>query len=382
MRISNRTVTVHRTPVYFGNEVFASIDRLVGSMHPSGIYILVDPETKVHCLPVLLERCASLGNARCIVTGRGEAAKTLEQAVKCWDELLACGADRSGLIINLGGGVVSDLGGFVAAGYKRGIRYINVPTSLMGQADAAVGGKTAVNVVDMKNQVGFFYPAEGVFIFTGFLKTLPNDHMRSGLAEIMKCALISDVKSWRRIMHVTVGELLAIPPDSGIWHALIGGAITFKNRVVMQDFREHKLRKVLNFGHTIGHAIEGLSLNGPGSPVLHGDAVAAGMICASYLSHCKSGLSFSDLESIASCIHAGFPFLEFDERHVNEIIGQVKQDKKSSHGNFQFTLISRPGHPLINVVCDPEEIRDAILFYNSALPGAGIPSGAIQQRKS
>ena len=369
MKLSSRIITIARTPVFMGDNALSSVDLVIHSMHlgRDGIYILVDKNTHLHCLPTVLEKSASLAGARFLEIDGGEDSKTLITAEKLWNELLASGAGRESLLVNLGGGVISDLGGFVAAGYKRGIDYINIPTSLMGQADAAIGGKTAVNLGHIKNQVGFFHAAKAVFIYPGFLKTLPEKHLRSGLAEIIKVALISDAALWRRLIKQSVGMLLQQPVESRLWLNLIAGTVKFKNRVVMNDYRERKFRKVLNFGHTVGHAFEGFSQMGSGKPLLHGEAVAAGMICASFLSYRKTGLSLDDLEAITTYLADGFPVYPVDALSVSAVMELMMHDKKKRNGYLQFTLISKPGQPEISISCDQEEILEALEFFNATL---------------
>jgi len=365
MKLSSRVVTVSRTPIFMGQGVYEAIDHLLRRLRPGSVFILTDPNTRRHCLPLLTERCTSIAGAQILETGTGESAKSLANAEQLWMSLLGSGAGRSSLLINLGGGVVSDLGGFTAAGYKRGIRYINIPTSLMGQADAAIGGKTAVNLGNIKNQVGFFYPPEAVFIIPGFLKTLPEEHLRSGLAEIIKSVLISDDAGWRRLTRLSVNDILHVPVGSEVWANLIEGAVKFKNKVVSRDHHEQKLRKILNFGHTIGHALEALSHNKPAEPLLHGEAVAAGMICSAYLSKLKTGLDQADLEAIRAYLAAGFTFFPVEDVERSEILDLMTHDKKNRNGQFQFTLLAKPGCPVINRTCTREEVSEALDFYNS-----------------
>jgi 3-dehydroquinate synthase len=363
MKLSNRIVTVSRTPVFFGKGVFFAMDQLVCSIHPHQVFILVDRNTRIHCLPLLLNQTSSLSNARIIEIDGGEASKSLSNAESIWIEMLAAGAGRDSLLVNLGGGVVSDLGGFAAAGYKRGINYINVPTTLMAQADAAIGGKTGVNIGNIKNQVGFFYDAAGIFIFTEFLKTLPSLQLRSGLAEIIKTALIGNGPMWRRLQKNPVSRLLTLPVDCGLWQELILSSVKYKNKVVEKDYCEKKFRKVLNFGHTLGHAFESLSMEDFRVPLLHGEAVAAGMICAAYLSHHKAGLSQSDLESITRHLREGFGHFPVDPSFKSRCMKLMQYDKKVQDGKARFTLITKPGFPLLNVECHPDEISAALDYY-------------------
>lgn len=376
MKLINRIITTDRTPVFIGNDALSSLNRFITTIHPGGmkyngetelpgrrhhdVFILVDSNTRKYCLPLLLDHALSLENVPVLEIPGGEDSKYLSTAEHLWSQLLELGADRNSLLINLGGGVVSDLGGFVAAGYKRGINYINIPTTLMGQADAAIGGKTGVNIGHVKNQVGFFYASRGVFIFPGFLKTLPVAHLRSGLAEIIKGVLISNASLWSRLIKHPVAELLQRPVDTGIWPGLILESVKFKNKVVMQDYRERKQRKALNFGHTIGHALEGFSHTIPGKQLMHGDAVAAGMICAAFLSNRKTGLSQAHMESVVSYLREGFPPVSIEDQTKAAILELITHDKKNLNGLIRFTLISQPGSPVINVSCSQEEILEAL----------------------
>ena len=365
IKFSNRIITINRTPVFFGNDVLSALDRFISGMRPNGTFILVDTETRKYCLPLALEKTKALAKAKVIEIDGGEAAKSLENAEKLWHELMVSGAGRSSLLINLGGGVISDLGGFVAAGFQRGINYINIPTSLMGQADAAIGGKTAVNLGSIKNQVGFFHAAAGVFIFPEFLKTLPEPHLRSGLAEIIKSLLIGNAPLWMRLQKNPVPRMLGLPAESAIWQELILAAATYKNKIVCKDYRERKLRKVLNFGHTLGHAFESLTMMNSRQPMLHGDAVAAGMVCAAYLSHRKAALGHDDLYKITTYILDGFGLPAVEPSSKSHIMEIMTHDKKALDGKIGFTLISKPGFPLINVACNNIEISEALDYYNS-----------------
>jgi 3-dehydroquinate synthase len=365
MKLTSRIITVDRSPIFSGVHALSSLEKVISGLKPDGIFILADPNSVKYCLPILLEKSTLPASAVILEIPEGEQAKSLENAAHLWNRLLVAGAGRSSVLINLGGGVVSDLGGFVAAGFKRGISHINIPTTLMAQADAAIGGKTAVNLGHIKNQVGFYHAPKAIIIFPGFLKTLPADHFRSGLAEIIKSVLISDAGAWHRLKAHPVKKLLQLPAGHPMWLKLVSAAVTFKNHVITVDYKEKKLRKVLNFGHTIGHALEGFSQQGPVNPLLHGDAVAAGMICAAYLSYRKAGLSPADLEEIRAYLSDGFPGFSMDPSDFPGILELMMHDKKMQHGHLQFTLISKPGSPVINRTCSPAEILEALAFYNS-----------------
>ena len=365
MKLTSRIITTDRTPVFAGDHALASVDKLISSLHlgRDGIFVLVDKNTKQHCLPLAVQKSVHLAGAVILEIDGGEASKSLLTAERLWKDLLAAGAGRRSLLVNLGGGVVSDLGGFVAAGYKRGIGYINIPTSLMGQADAAIGGKTSVNLGPVKNQVGFFYPAKGVFIFPGFQTTLSCDHLRSGMAEIIKSAIVGNARLWKRILVYSPADLLGLAPEHPFRLELLANAIRFKNEVVVKDFREQKLRKVLNFGHTIGHALEAYSQAEGRNPMLHGDAVAAGMVCAAFLSNRKTDLPTGEMVALISWITAGFPSYPVPASDLQAIMELMKHDKKNTAGQIRFTLISKPGIPRVDIACDPSEIIEALACY-------------------
>ena len=258
MKTGTRLITRQRTQHYLGSDVLVILNRLVTSVEyrKSKLFILADRNTSFHCLPYLLEQAPALSDATILTVDGGEDCKSLQTAADMWQQLHEKSADRQSLLINLGGGVVSDLGGFVASGYYRGIKYINVPTSLVGQADAAIGGKTGVNLDKVKNQVGSFYPPESVFICPGLLRTLPAGHFRSGLAEIIKSMLLDNPAYWRKIKKIPVAGLMEQPYDSRLVSDMTALSVKYKTRLVTRDFRETNIRKALNFGHTIGHAFE------------------------------------------------------------------------------------------------------------------------------
>jgi len=367
-KLSNRIVTVNRSPVIFGPDSYPALDRLVKSMHPHRVFILVDENTHQHCMPQLFNSVTTLAGAKVLKITGGESSKSFDNAVALWKELLTLGTDRSGLIINLGGGVVSDLGGFVASNFLRGIRYINIPTSLMAMSDAAIGGKTAVNVGFMKNQVGSFYPPAAIFIFPLFLETLSRDHLRSGFAEIVKSALIGNEGLWKKIKAHPVSEVLDIPADSPFWHHLILATATLKNRIVERDFREKKERKALNFGHTIGHALESYFMQTGAGELFHGDAVAAGMMGAVWLSAKKNFLSPAQLEVVCRYLREGFPRIKIENDAIPEVLGFMKSDKKRMAGLVTFTLLAKPGTPVLNIPCSEDEVTEALEFINSFSP--------------
>ena len=238
--------------------------------------ILLDENTRRHCLPLLETK-----NAELLEIESGEKNKHIQTCTQLWKTLIDLGADRHSLLINLGGGVICDIGGFVASTFKRGIDFIHIPTTLLAQADASVGGKTGVDFANLKNQVGVFSNPKAVFVFPQFLDTLDERQLRSGFAEIIKHALIRDKTLWHTIQSVDVND------RSGLTD-VISQSLQIKNDIVTDDPFEKGLRKILNFGHTIGHAVESVSLRQHKKQLLHGEAVAIGMICEAYLSDRKS----------------------------------------------------------------------------------------------
>jgi 3-dehydroquinate synthase len=365
MKLSSRIIKIDRTRIFFGKDSLAEIQKFRRSVHldKGKVFLLVDTVTHELCLPVLLKQVSQLAENQILIIPDGEEAKTLETANRLWKDLMTAHAGRDALLITLGGGVVTDLGGFVAAGYMRGIPCIHIPTTLLGQVDASIGGKTGINLDSVKNLVGFFYSPTAIFIDPRFLDTLPEAQLRSGLAEIIKSVLVGNAGLWNKLKKHPVVEMFRTPNDSVIWQHLIVGAITFKSQIIKEDFIEKKRRATLNFGHTIGHAIESFSHLKGYRPLLHGEAVAIGMICAAYLSSVKTGLPKKDLEEISTYIHSGFDLFPFQSDDQAALIELMTHDKKNRDGRVRFTLISAPGSPRINISCEPAEITDALNYY-------------------
>jgi 3-dehydroquinate synthase len=326
-------------------------------------YILADENTKRFCLPVVLAVLPGLHSAEVLEIRAGENKKNLETARMIWDFLEEKGAGRHSVLINIGGGVVTDLGGFAASTFMRGIPFLHVPTTLIGMADAAIGGKTGVNLGTVKNQLGTFHNPEAIFIHTGFLKTLDDTHILGGLAEILKMALVADSHLWDRFRLITFPDLLKTDYDDPVWQDLVITSVALKSRIVEQDFRDENIRAILNFGHTLGHAFESLSLQDDRKPLSHGHAVAMGMICESCLSSMKTGLTDNDLQAIVRMILSGFDYYPLSDDDVHFLFTSIGHDKKRSGGDSRFSLLKFPGEAIPGVTCTPEEILDSIRFY-------------------
>lgn len=344
--------------IYFGNNAFVDLDEMLRTTRYTGCrkFILVDENTSKHCLPVLLDATKELADAEIIETESGEKNKTLDVCFQLWSALSELEADRKSLLINLGGGVISDMGGFVAATFKRGIDFINIPTTLLGQVDAAIGGKTGVDLNNIKNQVGLFAFPEAVFVAPKFLETLQNAQLKSGFAEVVKHGLIADRQYWESIREAK--DLRSDINDNIIFQSL-----KIKNNIVVEDPEEGNWRKVLNFGHTIGHAVESFSLNHDAKPITHGEAVAVGMFCEAFLSHRKLGLSRNDLHDIISFILRVFDSYPMKKDSFPEILNIMRNDKKNVKTEMRFTLLNRIGSAEVNKPCSEEEVLAALAFY-------------------
>jgi 3-dehydroquinate synthase len=360
MKLSGRAVTTEHCQILFGDPSLSFIDKWLRHISPpgSGIYILVDPNTRKYCLPIILEYSNRLKEAVILETEEGERAKTLTHAERLWKEMMRTASGRDTCLINLGGGVVTDLGGFVAAGFKRGVRYINIPTTLIGMVDASIGGKTAINVEEIKNQVGFFHSPSAVMIHPIFLKTLPGRELCSGIPEMIKTALIGDAGLWNRFRTKGMDGMVASPFPGKEWREWIFATVRIKNRIVRQDYRERKQRKSLNFGHTIGHALETWSHH-TGQPLLHGEAIAAGLMIESDLSVKKAGLDPGVAQAIISFLQNYFKPVPHTPGIKKELIHLMGYDKKNRSGRIRFSLIRAPGVPVLNVACSEDDIEES-----------------------
>lgn len=352
------SISTKNAVVHFNSEVYTELNNYIKTTKPSKIFILVDTNTHDYCLPKFQEQLES-GDivVEVMEMPNGEDHKTIEICTGVWEALSDYNADRKSLLINLGGGVVTDLGGFVASTYMRGIAYINIPTSLLAMVDASVGGKTGVDLGALKNQVGIINEGVMVGIDTSFLDTLPQNEMVSGFAEMLKHGLIYDETYWNTLTHLENLDLSDLDQ-------LIYDSIIIKNKVVTSDPTEQGLRKILNFGHTLGHAIESYFLeNADKTPLLHGEAIAIGMILETYLSTKICGLSEPDLELITNGILKTFSKVEISKNDINHIIEFLKYDKKNSHGVVKFVLLEAIGTPKIDCVVTNELILEAFDYY-------------------
>ncbi len=317
------------------------------------IFLLTDSNVEQHVLPQI----KLLADVPRFVMEPGEKNKNLDTARQVWEFLARHRADRNSVLINLGGGVVTDLGGFVASTYKRGIRFINIPTTLLAQVDASVGGKTGIDLLSYKNMIGTFSDPALVLINTLFLQTLDRRQFLSGYAEMIKHALITGEGEWTKIKSFSVDGI-----DYEYLAFLVKKSVEIKYNIVRQDPTEKGLRKVLNFGHTIGHGIETLLLS-RGQEILHGEAVAIGLVAEIYLSNIKFILNIEKVFEISSFITSRFPAVSLTYDDYNQIYELLLQDKKNRDGKIMFTLLRDIGDPVIDQTCSKGEIFEALNFY-------------------
>lgn len=319
------------------------------------IFILTDQTTHDMCLPKL-QNFLCLKGAQSIVIKAGDTNKTLDSLAEVWTALSQGGATRHSLMINLGGGMVTDLGGFAASTFKRGIDFINIPTTLLAMVDASVGGKTGINFGGLKNEIGVFSDSKFVIINTQFLDTLDHDNICSGYAEMLKHGLISDNKHWAELVGFNLAQ-----PDLAQLQRMVAESIKVKERIVTEDPHEHGIRKALNLGHTVGHALESFAMK-HGRPVLHGYAVAYGMVCELYLSARKTGFPTDKMHQMVRFILDHYGRLPYTCDDYPELLELMRHDKKNTSGIINFTLLGGIGDIRINQTATKEEIEEALDF--------------------
>lgn len=318
-------------------------------------FVLVDGETERYCLPILRTNLKSI-HFLIIKIKSGELEKNIDTCQKIWSDLIENGADRKSILINLGGGVIGDMGGYSASCYMRGIDFIQIPTTLLSQVDASVGSKTGIDFHGYKNIIGLFAFPQMVFISPRFLKTLPYRELRSGYAEVIKHALIRDAQLWMLLQQFDSLENIE-------WEEIIGQNVRIKRDVVNEDPIESGLRKILNFGHSLGHAIESVYLT-LDKPLLHGEAIAIGMIMETYLGYKRKRISQKELKSIENHIKKIYTDLPQPIQFKTEIINNLAFDKKNEGGLLLFSLLDGIGSCTYNIGISKEEALEAIDYYN------------------
>ncbi len=319
-------------------------------------FILTDETTRQLCWPMIKD-FPYLADAHLITIGASDINKTLQSTTHVWEELQRGGTTRHSLLINLGGGMVTDLGGFAASTFKRGINFINIPTTLLAMVDASVGGKTGINFGSLKNEIGVFNDSKYVLLCTDFLQTLDDQNLFSGYAEMLKHGLISTPSHWNELIAFDITL-----PDAATLARLLATSVAVKERIVTEDPHEHGIRKALNLGHTIGHAFESWAMR-HGHPILHGYAVAFGIIPELYLACTKTNFPQNIMRQAVSYIRSVYGTLPVTCDDYPELLELMTHDKKNIAGTINFTLLGNIGDILINQTATEKEILEALDFF-------------------
>lgn len=349
--------------IYINKNIEKDIKRFFASNKNkySKLFILADENSLKYCYPQLVAKISKFEEAEIIEIESGEEQKNIEVCTQIWNVLIELKADRKSLFINLGGGVISDMGGFIASTYKRGIDFFNIPTTLLSQVDASIGGKVGIDLNNIKNQIGIFNQPKAVFINPQFLSTLPKREILSGFAEVIKHALIADANYWKQIKQFDFSEIENCDE-------LIEQSIKIKNAIVKEDFHEHTIRKSLNFGHTVGHAIETIMLETLNKKtLLHGEAIALGMIVECYLSNKICKLNKNSLKEITEFIISAYKPTKINESDFDRLIELMKHDKKNDDSDINFSLLSEIGKCEINKTAKPDLIIEALKYLNKEI---------------
>lgn len=346
---------MEKQKVIISRELHASLAEAIAECKHDRLFVLVDETTDGLCLP-LIEHFECMKGAQKIVIGATDNNKTLESIAHVWSELGRMGATRHSLMVNLGGGMITDLGGFAASAFKRGIQFINIPTTLLSMVDASVGGKTGINFNGLKNEIGVFNNAQSVILDTAFLETMDRENMLSGYAEMLKHGLINNRAMWAELVGFDIER-----PDLSQLQRMVAESVEVKQRIVTEDPTERGIRKALNLGHTIGHAFESFAMRR--TPVLHGYAVAWGIVCELYLSALKTGFPTDVMHQTVAFIKEHYGKMEITCDDYPELLELMTHDKKNIGTTINFTLLGGIGDIIINQTATKEEIQEALDFY-------------------
>lgn len=347
----------------FTNLVGDAIDKLIADLGNPTVYVLSDVNTVQYALPILIEQSKVIAAAKVITVKAGDLNKTLDAAQGVWKQLQDYNATRTSVLINVGGGMVTDLGGFVAATFKRGIKAINIPTTLLSAVDASIGGKTGINYNGYKNDIGTFTEPVASIISTIFFTSLPQQELLSGYAEMLKHALLESMGELKRLMDYSV-EFPVFNPERLL--GLIESNVKVKTSVVEDDLYEEGARRALNLGHTAGHAFEELAFARL-SPIPHGFAVAHGCVVALILSHMKLGFPSDVLYTFANYVRRTYGAFNFSCDDYPKLLDLMSHDKKVEDGNIRFTLLAAVGDPRINNVVARTDIESALDIYRDMM---------------
>lgn len=354
-----QTIQANNYKVFFNEQGYEYLSEELLSGNYSKIFVIVDNNTAEHCLPKLLSHLATEIEIEIIELEAGEEYKNIDTCYQLWQALTELGGDRKSVILNLGGGVITDLGGFVACTFKRGIDFINIPTTLLSMVDASIGGKNGVDLDNLKNQIGIIKEPKAVLIDTSYLSTLDGAQMRSGYAEMLKHGLIYDREYWNKLKNIS--SLNSDDLDS-----LIYDSVVIKNTIVLEDRTENGIRKSLNFGHTLGHAIESYCLeNQNKESLLHGEAIAIGMILEAYISMDLGLITNEEYQEIKYILSDIYDPIEFNQNDIEKCIELLIYDKKNEFGTIQYALLDGIGKIKINQTASNELIYRAFKDYQS-----------------
>lgn len=346
----------------FSNNVAGEIDKIAQKVGAPQVFVLVDVNTDRCVLPILKKNSKTIAGAKVITIKSGDVNKNLESLSFIWEQLCNNGATRKSLLINIGGGVITDIGAFAGATFKRGIRFINVPTTLLSAVDAAIGGKTGINFNGLKNEVGVFCEAEAVIISTELFDTLPHEELLSGYAEMLKHGLIASRDVYDKLLAYDIcksekgDQLLTLLEES----------VMVKKNIVEEDPTEKGIRRALNLGHTIGHAFESLALRRD-DPIPHGYAVAWGLIVEMVLSHIQLNFPSADLQQLASYVYSKYGAFEITCNDYPALIDFMHHDKKNESAEINFTLLKDVGDVQIDCHCSEDEIKSALDIFRDLL---------------
>jgi 3-dehydroquinate synthase len=343
--------------IFISSDISADLSDFFNRQNPPKVFVLTDSNTFIHCLPLISKILPA--NTEIFTIPAGESQKNIENLQKIWNFLTENFADKNSLLINLGGGVITDIGGFAASTYKRGMNFIHIPTGLLSQVDASVGGKNGINFRDIKNIIGTIRFPDKILISPQFLKTLPHDEFISGLAEMLKHGLIADESHAKEIFGKDLFSEISNPD---VLLPIIRKSIQIKTYFTNADPFEKGIRKALNFGHTFGHAFEQLSLK-VGKPIKHGNAVAYGMICELFVSHKKLGFEMKSMLEIIEKTTEIFGKPDFDSDSIPELVSMMHHDKKNTDSQINCTCLSKIGKYEINVEISDETAKEALVFY-------------------
>lgn len=355
----NIDIDMSEQKVIITTKLGEELQEFLATLNYDRLFILTDSNTRQLCYP-LIRDIRSLKSAYLIETEAGDTNKDIEHLSAIWSQLSANGASRNSILINLGGGMITDMGGFAGATFKRGIRTINIPTTLMASVDAAVGGKTGINFSGLKNEIGSFYPPLCVFIDCQFLRTLDRDNLLSGYAEMIKHGLISSMENYASVMLYDIDTM-----NYNYLNSLVAQSVAVKQHVVAEDPKEKGIRKSLNFGHTIGHAYESLSFSKK-RPILHGHAVAAGIVSELYLSYRKCSFPMEKVSQVVYYMKEYYSPFIFDCKDYDALYELMMHDKKNEGGVINFTLLGNVGDVRLNQSVPKEMILESLDFYRES----------------